>query len=75
MMNSGASLVSPPGEAGDLPLLLSPGRVAEELGLSRATIYNLIADGTLPAVHVTEKRLGIKRQDFLDYVEGLTPAR
>lgn len=36
--------------------LLRPAEVAQILGLSRATVYRLIADGEFPTVHVGKRK-------------------
>jgi excisionase family DNA binding protein len=41
--------------------LLTVHQVADELGVSRQHVYRLIAEGRLPAVRLSERRLRIPR--------------
>lgn len=54
-----------------LPLLVSPGRAATELGLARTTVYKMIRTGELPAVQVHGRRLAIRRPVLLRFAEAL----
>ena len=51
-------------------LLLKVPEAAAQLGISRAKLYELISDGTLPAVRVDGCRR-IRRDDLLEFVENL----
>lgn len=51
-------------------LLLKVPEAAAQLGISRAKLYELISDGTLPAVRVDEGRR-IRREDLLELVANL----
>lgn len=57
----------------DATELMRPAEVGEQLRLSRATIYRLVADGVLPAVYVGERRATrIRRRDVVAYIERNT---
>lgn len=50
--------------------LLRPSEVGKMLGLSRATIYRLIADGEFPTVHVGQRKATRIEEASVDaYVE------
>ena len=53
--------------------LFRPGEAAEALGLSRTTVYALIARGELPAVRIGQSRR-IRAVDLEKWIQGLRPA-
>ncbi len=54
---------------GEIPKLLKIGEVADVLRISRAKVYNLIIQGKLPAIRVSERRLVIAEDDLGRYIE------
>lgn len=54
----------------ELPLLVTPERVAGELGVGRTRVYMLIANGELPSIKVGRSRR-ITRDALLAYVARL----
>ncbi|WP_144715700.1 helix-turn-helix domain-containing protein [Curtobacterium pusillum] len=52
------------------PLLLTIPDAARQLALSRARLYELIADGTVPSVKIGGARR-IRARDLAAYVDGL----
>ena len=56
--------------------LLRPAEVGERLGLSRATVYRLIAEGEFPTVHVGERKATRIEESSVDaYIERNRHAR
>lgn len=56
--------------------LLRPSEVGAQLGLSRATVYRLIAEGEFPTVHVGKRRATRIEQYAVDaYIARHTTAR
>lgn len=53
-----------------MKLVLTPIEAADALCISRAHLYRLLADGTIPSFVLGKKRL-IRTQALLDYVEQL----
>jgi excisionase family DNA binding protein len=53
--------------------LLSPAEAAHTLGISRSTLYALLASGLIRSVSVGRLRR-IRSADLDDYVSGLQPA-
>jgi excisionase family DNA binding protein len=51
-------------------LLLKIPEVATSLGISRAKVYELMADGSLPSVKIDGCRR-IRASDLVGYVDGL----
>ena len=56
--------------AGAGELMVSPLQAAKRLGISRSTLYLLLADGTVESVHVGTRRL-IPVAALVEYVERL----
>lgn len=54
-------------------LLLRVPEVAQQLGISRAKVYELIACGDLISVKIDGCRR-VRMRDLNEYVEGLAPA-
>jgi excisionase family DNA binding protein len=52
-------------------LLLRPAEVGEMLGMSRAKVYNLIADGTIPSIRVGGN-IRVSAQKLQEWVESQT---
>jgi excisionase family DNA binding protein len=59
----------------DERLLLRVPEAAEVLGVSRATVYQLLASGELRAVRLGDKMTRITRQALGDFVASLPSAR
>lgn len=55
------------------PLAYSPAEAANALGVSRARLYQLLDDGTIPSVKLGRRRL-IRRQALVDLLERLEVA-
>lgn len=56
--------------------LLKPAEAAEQLRVSRATIYRLIETGQLPSVHVGERRaVRVPREAISAYIRANTATR
>jgi excisionase family DNA binding protein len=56
--------------------LLKPAEAAEQLRVSRSTIYRLIETGQLPSVHVGERRaVRIPREAIAAYIRANTAER
>jgi excisionase family DNA binding protein len=55
----------------DLPLLLTFGEVAAQLGVSEEKVKSLVREGELPAVTVGVRSRRVRRADLLTYVQGL----
>lgn len=53
------------------PLLLRPGEAAAVLGMSRSTIYELMASGEIPSIKVAGRSRRIATKDLVDYVDAL----
>lgn len=50
--------------------LLRPAEVGQRLGLSRATVYRLIAEGEFPTVHVGQRKATRIEEPAVDaYIE------
>jgi excisionase family DNA binding protein len=45
-------------------LMLKPSEIAEALGVSKTTVYGLVADGVLPSVRVSEGTIRIPAAAF-----------
>lgn len=43
---------------------LSPAAVAEQIGVTKATVLELIADGRLPAYRIGQRVLRVRREDL-----------
>lgn len=55
--------------------LLKPAEVANELRVSRATVYRLIASGDLPTVHIGKRRVTrIERTAVESYIQKMRSA-
>ena len=52
--------------------LLSVRQVATIIGSSPQSVYNLIADKSLPAIQLGPRRTRIRRSDLDDYLSGRT---
>ena len=61
----------PEDRAPDLPMLVSPARAARELALSRRAVYDLIAAGEIVGVVRIGRRLAIRREALLEFLDGL----
>lgn len=48
----------------------SPGEAAAQIGISRAKLYQLLSDGSLPSLRIGRRRL-IRRQALEDYLDAL----
>ncbi len=57
----------------NIPLLLTFGQAAGQLGISLSKIKRLASAGELPVVDVGERNPRIRRDDLAAYVDGLTP--
>ena len=55
---------TPPAPATTGPMLLTLGKAAKLLGVSRSTIYRLITRGTLPSVEIAQGRARVRRADI-----------
>lgn len=53
----------------ELPLFISAPQLAEVLGISRASAYQLLHDTTFPSIRVTEKRLVCPRDGLIAWLE------
>jgi len=53
------------------PLLHTPADAAKLLGIGRSTLYELLADGTIPSVKIGSSRR-IRHADLEAYVAALT---
>lgn len=49
--------LAPPARAGVDRLAYSPAEAAQALGISRAKLYQLLEDGTIPSVKLDRRRL------------------
>jgi len=56
-------------------LLWKPEEAAVLMGMGRAKVYELIADGTLPSVHVGRGSLRIPAKALLDWIDAQTGGR
>jgi excisionase family DNA binding protein len=56
------------------PLLLSPADAARLLAISRAKLYELLEDGSVPSVHIGRSRR-IAYDELVAYVESLKGLR
>ena len=54
----------------ELPAVLKVEHVAEYLGVSRATAYELAKQPDFPALRINAKRVVIPRDRFLQWVDG-----
>jgi excisionase family DNA binding protein len=63
------SLLRSPHTNEDTERLLSVAEVAEELGLSRTTGYDLLWSGEIPSLKIGRRRL-VRRRDLLDYIQA-----
>lgn len=55
--------------------LLTPGQVAESLGIPRREVFALIQEGRLPVVPGLGRRFRIRRSDLLKFAPSLVDAR
>jgi excisionase family DNA binding protein len=55
------------------PLLYTPAEAARALGISRSSLYVLLADGTIPSVRIGASRR-IRRRELVAYADGLEAA-
>ena len=55
----------------DAPLLYTPTEAAKLLSIGRSSLYELMADGTIPSVKIGSSRR-IRRTDLEAYVDSLT---
>ena len=55
-------------------LLLTPEEAAEELRVSRRTIFDLLRDGALESVLIQKRMRRIPRQALVAYIESLREA-
>ena len=53
----------------DLPVSLSPKKIAELLGLSKSYVYKLVSNGELP-YYVIGKRKVVMRDDFVEWLRA-----
>ena len=51
--------------------ILSLKETAKELTVSRSTLYLLIKDNKLKTITITDKRVGVKREEIQRYLESL----
>lgn len=54
----------------DRPLLLRPEQAGSMLGIGRSKVYELLANGRLPSLHIGKRRL-IERRELEVFVERL----
>jgi len=50
-------------------LTMTVPEAAQALGISRATAYDLVAQGKLPAIRISERRLVIPKKGLYDLLE------
>jgi excisionase family DNA binding protein len=55
-------------------LLYTPVEAAQALGIGRSTLYELLADGTIPSVRIGTSRR-IRHADLVAYTDALDPCR
>ena len=51
------------------PQMLRPKEVADRLAVSKDTIYNWIEDGTLPAIKIGERAVGVSEEKLAAWLD------